>query len=242
MHGISPSASDALTITVMQQSLLPPYVIGGFDLRESFNPSLLGLEQWSFHIFCFINKLQQMSFQLLDCQIWLCMFLTAVTAMTHGAICTQFALNVVQMLDPIASVPKCVQRATSLAKPSQGITPPAFLSEMGQWDVNMEYVQNYLVVETSIGFKKKGIFLLEIWIIDILKLNIKKVVPPGIWVIFPRTGKISKNHHIFLKPHCDQTVWLFQVFSTVLKRFCPVESKNTFVLVLAIFFIFEASL
>ena len=40
----------------------------------------------------------------------------------------------------------------------------------------------------------------------------------------------------FLALHCDQTVGLFQLFSTVLKRFCPVQSKNTLVLVLAHFF------
>ena len=33
-----------------------------------------------------------------------------------------------------------------------------------------------------------------------------------------------------LKLHCDQTVWFFQVFSTVLKRLCPLlTKKNTFV-------------
>ena len=37
----------------------------------------------------------------------------------------------------------------------------------------------------------------------------------------------------FLKLFCDQTVWFFKVFSTVLKRFCPGHSKNVFVLVLA---------
>ena len=37
----------------------------------------------------------------------------------------------------------------------------------------------------------------------------------------------------FLALHCDQTVQLFQLFSTVLKRFCPLDSKNVFVLVLA---------
>ena len=29
--------------------------------------------------------------------------------------------------------------------------------------------------------------------------------------------------------HSDQTVWFFQDFLTVLERFCPVQSKNTFV-------------
>ena len=51
-----------------------------------------------------------------------------------------------------------------------------------------------------------------------------------IWVIFPRTGKMSKIClNFFLKLHCDKTVWFFKVFSTVLKRLCPLESQNTFV-------------
>ena len=32
---------------------------------------------------------------------------------------------------------------------------------------------------------------------------------------------------------CDQSVSFVQLFSTVLKRFCPLDSKNVFVLVLA---------
>ena len=40
----------------------------------------------------------------------------------------------------------------------------------------------------------------------------------------------------FLALHCDQTVRLFQLFSTVLKRFCPLHLKNSLVLVLAQFF------
>ena len=51
----------------------------------------------------------------------------------------------------------------------------------------------------------------------------------------PGRGKWAKCV-IFLKLHFDQTVWFFKVFSTVLKRLCPLESKNTFVLVLANFF------
>ena len=39
----------------------------------------------------------------------------------------------------------------------------------------------------------------------------------------------------FLELYCGQTVWFFEVSSTVLKRFCPLQSKNTSVLVLAIF-------
>ena len=58
-----------------------------------------------------------------------------------------------------------------------------------------------------------------------------------IWVRFPRTGKMSNMWHffLFLTLYCDQTVGFFQVFSTVLKRLCPLDPKNTFVLVLAIF-------
>ena len=61
-----------------------------------------------------------------------------------------------------------------------------------------------------------------------------------IWVVFPRTGKMSKICHNFfsLELYCDQTVLFFQVFSIVLKSFCPLQSKNTFVLVLALFFLF----
>ena len=62
-----------------------------------------------------------------------------------------------------------------------------------------------------------------------------------IWVVFPRTGKMSKICHNFsssLELYCDQTVLFFQVFSIVLKSFCPLQSKNTFVLVQAIFFWF----
>ena len=46
---------------------------------------------------------------------------------------------------------------------------------------------------------------------------------------------LSKKKY-FLPLHCDQTVRLFQLFSTVLKRFCPVHLKNSLVLVLALFF------
>ena len=41
------------------------------------------------------------------------------------------------------------------------------------------------------------------------------------------------SQKIFLKLHCDQTVGFFQDFSTVLKSFCPADSKNTFVFILA---------
>ena len=48
-------------------------------------------------------------------------------------------------------------------------------------------------------------------------------------------GKWSKCgiFYFFLELCWDQTVWFFQLFSTVLKRFCPLQSKNVFVLVLA---------
>ena len=46
---------------------------------------------------------------------------------------------------------------------------------------------------------------------------------------------LSKKKY-FLPLHCDQTVRLFQLFSTVLKRFRPVHLKNSLVLVLAQFF------
>ena len=45
------------------------------------------------------------------------------------------------------------------------------------------------------------------------------------------------SQKIFLKLHCDQTVGFFQDFSTVLKSFCPAESKNTFVFILADVFV-----
>ena len=44
-------------------------------------------------------------------------------------------------------------------------------------------------------------------------------------------SKLFPKKKYFLA-HCDQTVQLFQLFSTVLKRFCPFHSKNVFVLVL----------
>ena len=47
----------------------------------------------------------------------------------------------------------------------------------------------------------------------------------------------KKNLELF----CDQTVWFFQDFSTVLKSFCPVESKNSFILVLAHLFVEQFS-
>ena len=41
-------------------------------------------------------------------------------------------------------------------------------------------------------------------------------------------------HLLFFLELCfDQTVCFFQLLSTVLKRFCPLHSKNVFVLVLA---------
>ena len=49
------------------------------------------------------------------------------------------------------------------------------------------------------------------------------------WVRFPRTGKMVKMWHFFnffLKLCCDHTVIFFSTLSTVLKRFCPLNSKN----------------
>ena len=50
----------------------------------------------------------------------------------------------------------------------------------------------------------------------------------------PGQGKWPKCG-IFLKLYCDQAVWFFQFFSTVLKKFVPysLHTKNVFVLVLA---------
>ena len=66
-------------------------------------------------------------------------------------------------------------------------------------------------------------------------LTINYLLKKHIWVNFPRTGKMVKLWHFsfFLELCCDQTVWFFQLFSAVLKRFCPLDSKNVFVLVLA---------
>ena len=55
---------------------------------------------------------------------------------------------------------------------------------------------------------------------------------------FLQDGENEQNVAFFLKKlklYCDLPVLFFQVFSTVLKKLCPLESKNTFVLVLAIF-------
>ena len=51
----------------------------------------------------------------------------------------------------------------------------------------------------------------------------------------PQDGNNGQNVDfvIFSKLYCDQTVLFFQLFSTDLKRFCPLDSKNVSVLVLA---------
>ena len=62
---------------------------------------------------------------------------------------------------------------------------------------------------------------------------------------FPQDGENEQNLSYFfssLELYCDQTVLFFQVFSIVLKRLCPLQSKNTFVLVPAIFFRFLKNL
>ena len=59
----------------------------------------------------------------------------------------------------------------------------------------------------------------------------------------PGRGKWSKCgiFLFFLKLCCDQTVRVFQLLSTVLKRFCLVHPKNVSILVLAIFLIEQFS-
>ena len=61
---------------------------------------------------------------------------------------------------------------------------------------------------------------------------------------FPQDGENEQNLSYFfsLELYCDQTVLFFQVFSIVLKRLCPLQSKNTFVLVPAIFLIFKKAI
>ena len=49
----------------------------------------------------------------------------------------------------------------------------------------------------------------------------------------PQDGNNGQNVDFFSKLYCDQTVLFFQLFSTDLKRFCPLDSKNVLVLVLA---------
>jgi len=53
--------------------------------------------------------------------------------------------------------------------------------------------------------------------------------------ISPGRGKWSKCGILkfLLELYCVHTARFFQLFSTVLKRFCPLDSKNVFVLVLA---------
>ena len=55
------------------------------------------------------------------------------------------------------------------------------------------------------------------------------------WLISPERGKWSKYgiFKFFLELCCDQTVWFFHLFSPLLKRFCPSDSKIVIVLVLA---------
>ena len=75
----------------------------------------------------------------------------------------------------------------------------------------------------------------------------QKDLPDGQWQQDPHMGQIPQDgengQHVaffyFLKLCCDQTVRFFQLLSTVLKRFCPLDAKNVSVLVLAIFFSFS---
>ena len=60
----------------------------------------------------------------------------------------------------------------------------------------------------------------------------------------PQDGENGQNvefFYFFLKLCCDQTVRVFQLLSTVLKRFCLVHPKNVSILVLAIFLIEQFS-
>ena len=60
----------------------------------------------------------------------------------------------------------------------------------------------------------------------------------------PQDGENGQNvafFLIFLKLCFDHTVIFFQLLSTVLKRFCPLDAKNVSVLVLAIFLIEQFS-
>ena len=52
---------------------------------------------------------------------------------------------------------------------------------------------------------------------------------------FPQDGENGQNvaFFIFLELWCDQTVWFFRLFSTILKRLWPGHVKNVGVLVLA---------
>ena len=65
-----------------------------------------------------------------------------------------------------------------------------------------------------------------------LVFTVDMVYPYG--SISPERGKWSKCGIYFLffwELCCDQMVLFFQLFSTDLKRFCPLHSKNVFVLV-----------
>ena len=52
---------------------------------------------------------------------------------------------------------------------------------------------------------------------------------------FPQDGENGQNMALFhfLELRCDQTVRPLQLYSTVLKRLCPLDSKNVFALALA---------
>ena len=57
----------------------------------------------------------------------------------------------------------------------------------------------------------------------------------NIWVNFPRAGKMVKMWHlsIFWSSAVTRRFDFFQLFSTDLKKFCPLDSRYVFVLVLA---------
>ena len=61
----------------------------------------------------------------------------------------------------------------------------------------------------------------------------------------PQDGENEQNlafYFYFFNLYCDQTAQFFQVFQTLRKRFRPLHSKNTFILVLSNLFDLEKKL
>ena len=73
-------------------------------------------------------------------------------------------------------------------------------------------------------------FLAAIFLANALTVVVKSLIYMG---QFPQDGENGQKLAFFLELWCDQTIWFFKLFSTVLKRFWPGHSKNVFVLVLA---------
>ena len=111
---------------------------------------------------------------------------------------------------------------------------------------NMCLLQIYLIFgivcnsSKKKGIYKKNLTQFKIWCI----LRYQQLFHFPTYVLYKTyiygsftPGKMSKICHNFLslELYCNQTVWFFQVFSIVLKSLCPLESKNTFVLILAFF-------